>query len=101
MNVVKPINTAHQLKVIPRFYPMGLLIFSLYNEETKINEVIENLYIIENGYLILSFNYTFIEGQKFQIEIKENENVVYRGKLMATSQNTQNYKASNELYYYE
>ena len=38
---------------------------------------------------------------KFQIKITEESEVLYRGKLLVTTQATQTFKASNELYYYE
>lgn len=100
MNVVNPNNTTHNLKIIPRANNIGILIFELINEQTK--EVFLPIFtaLFEDGYLTLTFDFIFVENQKFQIKIF-NDIVFYRGKLMATSQDTQNFKASNEIYYYE
>lgn len=100
MNVANPNNTTHILKLIPRFNPMGILIFELYNEQTKEKFLPIFTALFEDGYLTLTFDFTFVENQKFQVKIF-NDIIYYRGKLMVTSQNTQNFKASNNLYYYE
>ena len=96
MNVVNPNNTNHNLKIIPRFYPSGDLVFELDNDQ-----IIDNTYYFDGGYIYLTFELDILEGQKFQIKITENNEVVYRGKLIATSQDTQTFKASKDLYYYE
>lgn len=101
MKVVNPNNTSHTLYIIPRTYTYASLTLELYNEETKVSELVDNEFSINDGILSIGFNFDFIEGQKFQIKISEESNIVYRGKLIATDQNTQNFKASNELYYYE
>jgi hypothetical protein len=130
MNVINPTDPIHEIKIIPRFNPSGDLFLDLLNEETKASQTIEfkiieyslllqngdfillqdGTYFVNNtespyyfidGYLIMNFSLNILEGQKFQIKITENNEVVYRGKLMATSQNTQNFKASKDLYYYE
>jgi hypothetical protein len=73
---------------------------SLFNEATKVTENIDNTYTITDGVLFLSFEYTFTENQKFQVKIEEENEVVYRGKLIATSQTPQDYKLTNNVYFY-
>jgi len=101
MNIVNPNDTAHELKIIYRFDIPTEIIFNLYNEETQVSETVTNLFSVSDGYLIISFDFDFIAGQKFQIKITDGADVVYRGKLLVTTQSTQTFKASNELYYYE
>lgn len=98
MNVINPNNTTHILKLIPRLNPVGLLVFELYNEETKEKFLPIFTTLFEDGYLTLTFDFNFVENQKFQVKIF-NDIVYYRGKVMVTSQ--ENFKASNNLYYYE
>ena len=101
MNIVNPINTSHELKIIPRGSTILAPTFELINEQTK--EVFNPTFTFSllNGYLFFNFDFDFVENQKFQIKITENNKVAYRGKLFVTSQNTQTFKASNELYFYE
>lgn len=101
MNIVNPIDTTHELKIIPRFGLPTEVVFSLYNEETQTTETITNTFSFLDGYLTVLFDYDFIDGQKFQIKLTDTSLVIYRGKLMATTQTPQTFKASKDLYYYE
>lgn len=102
MKVVNPTNTSHSIKVVPRFNYTTSITFNLYNENTQENEDVSNSSYREDGFLNISFDYTFTEGDRFQIKITDTENsVVYRGKLFATSQETQNYQLTKDLFYYE
>ena len=99
MKVVNPNDNLHLINLIPRFFPLGVLILDLYNETTQISTDVPNLYVIVDGILSMEFDFTFKEGDKFQIRIKEGNNEVYRGKLIATTQLTQDYKARNQYFY--
>lgn len=101
MNIVNPTDTTHELKIIPRFGLPTEVMFDLYNEETQTEESITNTFGYLDGYLTVSFDYDFIDGQKFQIRLEDDGVVIYRGKLMATTQTPQTFKASKDLYYYE
>lgn len=101
MNVVNPNDSTHIIKFIPRYYPSDAIVFSLYDEATQLTEVVDNLYLTTNGITSLSFDYTFTENQKFRIKITDINGVVFRGKLLATSQEPQDYKLTNGLYFYE
>jgi hypothetical protein len=100
MKVVNPEDTDHIIDLIPRYYPSDKITLSLFNEATKVTENIDNTYTITDGVLFLSFEYTFTENQKFQVKIEEENEVVYRGKLIATSQTPQDYKLTNNVYFY-
>lgn len=99
MNVVNPNDAEHTLKLIPRYYPTEAITMSLFNEATQVSEAIDNTYTITDGNLFLTFEYTFTENQKFQIKLDDTE-IVYRGKLFSTSQDPQEYKLTNNVYYY-
>ena len=101
MKVVNPNNTNHIIKLISRVYPVDALDLLLYNESTQIETSVTNTYIVQNGFLNLTFDFTFVEGDRFQIKILELTNVIYRGKLIATSEDTQTYLNDNNEYYYE
>lgn len=101
MKVVNPINTTHETILIPRYYPTNELFLELYNESTKVSTNVENTYNVLNGNLTITYDFTFQENDKFQFVIKENNDVVYRGKLIAISQTPTEYKLTNGIYYYE
>lgn len=101
MKVVNPNNSSHTIKLISRYYPTTNLSLLLYNESTQVESDVLNTYIIQDGYLHLDFDFTFLENERFRIELVEQNNVIYRGKLIATAEETQNYLADNNEYYYE
>lgn len=100
MNVINPNNTSHQLKIIPRFYPDGSVSLQLKDEFTKVVTTISIDPVITDGYMYLTFNHTFKNNSNYQVMVSENDEVVYRGKLFATTQwaDTQNYKLTNEAF---
>lgn len=111
MKVVNPRNISHNITLITRFLPVGTLSFNLYNEATKEENTISisengisfnDFYILDNGYTFLIFDFSFEKNQRFRITLTDsNENILYRGKLLAIIEETQNYQTDNEEYYYE
>jgi len=100
MKIVNPNDTEHTLLLIPRFYPTGGLVLSLYNEFTQVSTDVDNIYVTTDGNLFITFDFEFENNSRYQIKITEGENVVYRGKLMATTQEPQDFKLTNNVYYY-
>jgi hypothetical protein len=96
MKVVDPNNTSHEVVIIPRTYEFVEIQLELSDVSTPLTS-----YVIINGFLFFYFDYTFTEGQRFKIKINNGTDVIYRGNLIATSQNPQEFKASKDLYYYE
>lgn len=102
MIVVKPTNTNHIVKLIPRFYPLGGIVVELFNEVTKVTNTLENAYLVVDGNLFLDFDFDFIKQQKFQLKIYNESGVIYRGKVLATEQIPQDFTQTKDLYtYYE
>jgi hypothetical protein len=101
MIVVNPENTEHSFKVIPRYYSITGVIFELYNEVSKQTETIDCDITSNDGIMTIEFEKEFTEQEKFQIKLKDNTGVIFRGKLIATSQTPQNYKQTNNIYVYE
>jgi hypothetical protein len=100
MIVVNPENTDHSFNIIPRYYPSGGFTFQLYNEVTKLTETIDHTFTVTDGIMNINFEMDFTENQKFQIKLEGSE-IIFRGKMIATSQEPQDYKQSNNLYIYE
>lgn len=95
MKIVNPADSIHDIVIIPRYYSYENIVLSLNNE------TIACYYTTNDGLLSVNFDYDFVEGDKFKIKIKDSGEVLYSGMIFATSQDTQTFKASNELYYYE
>jgi len=100
MIVVNPEDTNHTFDIIVRYYPAEI-VFNLYNEVTQVSEIVNQLFVVNDGIMTVSFSYTFTEQSKYQIKLTDENGVVFRGKLIATSQTPQDYKQTNNLYVYE
>jgi hypothetical protein len=98
MNVINPNNTTHIVKLILRYTP-DTSVVELYNEQTQTNTEVLHTLVITNGIAQLTFDFDFSEGDRYQIKITDINGVVYRGKLYATTQDTQDYKATLDKYY--
>jgi hypothetical protein len=96
-----PSNTTHVFNFIPRFIPSDDLTLELYNEATQQFQTIDNLYVYANGLATMTFDLNVFENDKFQVKISQGTDVIYRDKIFVTSQDTQEYKATKDHYYYE
>lgn len=100
MKIVNQNNTTHNIKFVPRYYPTGIINVHLYNESSGEFFVENCIYSVLDGYLFLTFDFNFINKDRFSFKVMENNNVVYRGKIFSTIEETQNYKQSTYLYEY-
>jgi hypothetical protein len=100
MNVVDPNNTAHNIFIIPRNYDIDTPVLNLYNEATRLAEDVDFEFSITDGKMSIVFDFTFLENDRFRVKISEGNEIYYRGKLFATSQPPQEYKLTNNVYYY-
>ena len=102
MKVIDYTNTTHTLVLIPRYYPTGDIILELTEDATQTLEIVANTYSTTDGNLSVVFDYDFTDKDKYTITLKELTEIVYRGKLIVTDQEPQDYKQTNTLYtYYE
>lgn len=99
MIVVNPEDAEHTILIIPRFYPSDSITVSLYNEVTQETSTPANTYETVDGNTFITFEYDFLENQNFQLKVTEDTEVVYRDKIFATSQETENYKLTQNVYY--
>ena len=100
MKIVNPNDASHDITLIPRFDTVNALTSYLYNEATRVSETVANSYVVTDGNLVITFTYTFVEKDKFKIKILDGTDVLYIGKIFATTQVPQNYKITNGNYVY-
>lgn len=101
MITVLPINATHTFLLIGRHDTSAAIVLTLFNEATTIETIPAATYTIINGIMSITFDFDFVENDKFQVKISDASGIIYRGKLVATSQEPQDFKQTNELYYYE
>ena len=109
MKVIDPNDTAHSIIVIPRDYTFSVSInLEIFDETTQVRQVVAiTNFATSNGYTTINFtdaqytNVDFYEDGKYQLKVTFGSEVIYRGKMIATSQVPQEYKLTNGLYSYE
>ena len=95
MNVIDPNNASHVIKVIPRYYNItNAHTFSLYDEDLRTSTSLSQTRTIADGYINYTVSITTSEGKSYSVKITDDitGNVVYRGKIFATAQTTQDYQ---------
>lgn len=100
MIVVDSTNTTHTSKIYPRFEPSQAVTYELYNETTREAVEIPNTYTYIDGIMEILYTYTFEVNSKFQVKITQGNDVIFRGKLIAINQDTQNYSPTDGIYTY-
>jgi hypothetical protein len=108
MKVISPDDTTHLIKFDPRFYEIGsTLTMNLYDEAQRINQDVNITdFTVVNRLIHLTFTdaefstLDFYENGKYQIRITDvdSSEILYRGKMIATTQTPQDYKLTNDRY---
>ena len=97
MNILLPIDTAQDLIFIPRFQAQTVKI-SLVNEFTEVKTDLELAATYSNGFMTVQMTHEFTEGDNFTYEVTDtSNNLMYRGKIFITEQDTQNYNLNQDL----
>lgn len=100
MKIVKFTDTTHNIDLVPRFYPSDVIVLELFNEATRVFTIVNNTYIVTNGILTITFDFTFKDRDRYQMKISENDVIVFRGKIVATDQDPQKFKLTEGKYTY-
>jgi hypothetical protein len=110
MKVISPTDTTHVIKLIPRFYEIGLTItLNILDEATQgsvSQSVTTGNFTVLDRYVNITFTDTefsdldFYNNGEYQIKLTDVDSgeILYRGKMIATDQTPQDYKLTNDLY---
>ena len=102
MKVIDPNDTTHSISIIPRFNDEVGVTMEIINEATKVVYTTAlNTYSVVDGIGLVNFDLVAEEKSKYSFKLDDGTDVVYRGKLIATTQETQEYKITTDLYFYE
>lgn len=83
MKKILSTDTEHVIKLVPRFYPTGDLVFSLENQATRITELCVNSYEVVDGLMSVTFEAVVKNKDNFLFTISEGLNIVYKGQIIA------------------
>jgi hypothetical protein len=100
MKVISPNLSTQEITIIPRYYPQGVLNLYVTLEGGTTTQLSNITYSVLNGLLTFTITGDYPENNKYYIELREDNTIVYRGKMFSTSQNTQDYKITKNTYAY-
>ena len=102
MKVLK-LNTPFEISAVPRIALVSsdVLIFTARNEATGLITAYTLVWSMTNGPLVFELpdtNPDFKAGNKYEIFIKKDDTIVYRGKMIIVKEDTdiQNYTSSKQ-----
>ena len=99
--IVNPNLTTHTIKLVPRFSTSNVLTLTITDSTLGTSTDLTTTYTTGGDYkLALTFDYTFTAESSYQLKLTESETneIVYRGLVLATTQNSQTYKLTENLY---
>ena len=102
MKVVNPTNDINSFDVVPRI-DFSTADLYIYDENTRVQESASATIVNNNGYYNITFdindypNINLYENGKYQIKLIDSE-VIYRGKMIATTQIAQDYSLTYGRY---
>lgn len=93
MIIFRPSETEQSITIIPR-YEVETVTVKLRNEGKATDETFADISTMyNNGYLSFDITKTVSEGDTYEIEVLDNETVLFRGKAFATDEtDLENYK---------
>lgn len=105
MIIVNPDNTNHTISVVPRFDvtpssgELTVVLTDSYNDSVT---MLVNTFDVNAGKLLITFNYAFRSEGRYDLVVTYSDTleVLYRGIAVATTQDTQEYKLTNNKFYY-
>jgi len=99
--IVNPNLTTHTIKLVPRFSTSNVLTLTITDSTLGTSTDLTTTYTTGGDYkLALTFDYTFTNESSYQLKLTDSvtNEIVYRGLVLATTQNSQTYKLTENLY---
>ena len=93
-------DTTHEILLTPRYFPCNIIEVHIKDSFKGIDTVLECNYQERNSLLVVSFDYNFEDEHNYQIKITDanTQDLVYRGEVLSTTQNTQEYSSTTNRY---
>lgn len=105
MKVISPGDLIHTISIIPRFNEITDITMEATNEATKVvSDGILTSYSLNDGVGVIEFTMPLgvEDKEKYTfVVLFEDTQIVYKGKFLVSNQETQDYKITKDLYFYE
>lgn len=97
MTILRPSLETQSITIIPR-YDVENVTLTLTNELTQDVNTYTTSTSYSNGYMTIQFDLTVYEMDSFNLEVKDGDTVLFRGKAFATDEtDLENYKMSKNI----
>lgn len=97
MNVLTTSTELQELVIIPRKYTFDTLLFTDESNNTTQAATIDS--VIDKGYyLVLNITCELIENHFYKIELFNDSEIVYKGKVFCTDQQIVTFSVNNRQY---
>jgi len=97
--IVNTDNTTHEIKVTPRFFPCTTIEMHIKDSFRDVVTVVSCDYREYNNLLYVTFDHSFNDESNYQIKITNSESeIVFRGEILSTTQDTQDYSLTHNKY---
>tara|TARA_R110000796_G_scaffold109311_1_gene220680 strand:- start:501 stop:809 length:309 start_codon:yes stop_codon:yes gene_type:complete len=101
--IINPNNTEHSIAFVPRFDPPEAFVYVLTDTATDYaeKEDVGDYEITTRGRVRFILSADVTNETRYQLTIKTlGGEIMYRGLVIATTQDTQEYQLTNDKYYF-
>jgi len=101
MKVLTSGTANYSITFIPRVYTLDNTVLELTNITTKVVTTTAHTIAGDDGLLSLQFSATFIEGERYKLDLHTANDTLYMCQILITNQETQEYNVSKNYIQYE
>lgn len=101
MKVLKPSNSTHSFKFIPRHDISGAVTMTIKNLDSTVTGTVANSYTYSDGIAEITFDYEVVEGYVYNIILEDSTGEIYRGEMIGIEDDVQDYDISEKYITYE
>jgi hypothetical protein len=101
MKVLNSGTANYSIQFIPRVYSLDNTVLELTNIATKVVTTVSHTIAGDDGILSLQFTATFIEGERYKLNLYTSTDTLYMCQILITNQDTQEYNVSKNFIQYE
>ena len=101
--IINPNNIQHTIAFVPRFDPIGAFKYKLVDTATDYVEEdeVDSYEITTRGKVNFTLSADVTSETRYQLTITTlGGEIMYRGLVIATAQDTQEYQLTNDKYYF-
>ena len=100
MRVLNYGTANYEIKFIPRVYSLDNTVLELTNIATKVTTTPTHAIAGDDGILSLQFTATFVEGERYKLDLYTATDTLFMCNILITNQETQEFNVSKNFIQY-